>query len=439
MAPEPDVPAAEGPAVPRMRGLWSVMHVAPPDGVDAPPADVEPPPPSAASETPPPVELDEAAVEAILMPEGKSLWEVMAHQAHEASSHAAPAPSAATERVASPVVTPAAAIGPIQAEPRRKRSSREEAATGTGTLWLGLASLPLAGLTYFPGLIAAAPLAITGFLAMVGAALTITARDRLPGALTKGLVGMIAAALGLAAGPFVIAPWGNADRNQRSILTTQQHLETIGGGLANHLTETGWYPVGGTRLPDAQGRPKGGHGWMTRLLPYIDRRDLYERILLQRSYDDPVNRAVMGTEIETYYAAGGQRKKLAGGYAVAHFAGVGGKLVTTTGQSADAGIFGLARPVRAADLIDGQATTIIVGEVPGGYAPWGDPENWRVVTKGLNRDTRGFGNTAGTGAMLLFADGSVRFLPNSTDVDLLKRLTTRNGREAIDPAEFESR
>lgn len=170
---------------------------------------------------------------------------------------------------------------------------------------------------------------------------------------------------------------------------------------------------------------------MTRLLPYIDQAAVYSQIQLDLPYDSPANRPAMGMPIETYYAAGGDRRTVANGFAVAHFSGVGGSIIAASGEELPAGIFDPRRPIRQREILDGLSQTWVVGEIPGGYPPWGDPENWRTVSKGINRDARGFGNAAGTGAMLLFADGSVRFFGNQTDVNLLKKLSTRDARDLV--------
>ncbi|OYW15708.1 MAG: hypothetical protein B7Z55_14820 [Planctomycetales bacterium 12-60-4] len=299
-------------------------------------------------------------------------------------------------------------------------------------LALGIIAVPLSGFAFLPGVIPSSPSAACGLIA-VGLAMLVWTQAR-AGSLPRirSAAGGLAALIALMAGPLIFAPWGNAYRDRQSVRATQLHLELIGHGLQRHLEDLGAYPIGGTRITDAQGRRRGGHGWMTHLLPYIDNSAVYNRIHLDLPYDDPANRPALGTPIETYFSADGDRRLIANVFAASHYAGVGGTVVTTRGEELGAGIFDLGRAYREGDLVDGLANTWIVGEIPGGYPPWGDPENWRSVKKGINRDPEGFGNVAGTGAMCLFADGSVRFLSNKTDVDLLRRLSTRDGHDLSD-------
>lgn len=391
MSADDPPPAPQDAEPPRLRGLWDVM---------------------AARE-----ESDEAAA---LPDEGEtrphSLWQVMG-----ATADAEP-DTAATPAEWPPVDAPAdIEIPPARPQPAVRSTGREGWAIAAGML-----AVPASGLAYWPGLAASLPGAAIGFLAIWFAVETVLSTTAPPAARKRAVCGGALGCLALLLGPFVFTPWGNATRDRVTVQGTRKHLQQIGVGLQRHQQAVGTYPPGGTELIDKDGRRRGGHGWMTFLLPHIGQAALFARVDLARPYDDPANRLALATPIEEFYAAGGDRRPVGDGYAVAHFAGVGGRVTTPDGQTFAAGIFGLDSAVRPEDLTDGRSQTWIVGELPGGYPPWGDPENWRTVTRGLNRDARGFGNAAGTGAMALFADGSVRFLSNQTDRELLQRLSTRD-------------
>jgi len=165
---------------------------------------------------------------------------------------------------------------------------------------------------------------------------------------------------------------------------------------------------------------------MAALLPFVGERLLYDRIDFSQAYDEPVNRPAMSQPVVGYYAAGGSRALNGGGLAVSHFSGVGGDVKSPRGETQAAGVFRAGKPLSAEDVTDGLASTLMAGELGGRYPAWGDPENFRVPGSGLNKDANGFGNTARTGALLLFADGHVKFFPNVTDAEVLRRLSTRN-------------
>lgn len=456
--PDSETPSSGEPPRQRLRGLWDVMGQpvdALPDGVAGVESDVvaEGVAAEIAGENAPSQPGVEDAPAEETRPAGKSLWSVMGSPV----STPAPDPIPAAPAAASPseldfgdyddyedddeIVPEPAAVVPedVQAAPSAVPVSLTEASVSATTrksgspdrwsLVLGVSAVPFAALAYFPSTLWSLPSAACSFAALWLTLLVWTKSRVNRREQCQSAVGGLAAVLALMTGPLVFAPLGNAVRDHQSIGVTQLHLEEIGRGLQQHHQEHGTYPIGGTRMTDASGKRRGGHGWMTRLLPFIGQTVVYNEIELEQPYDAPVNRPALGTPIETYYAAQGDRSPVANGFAVAHFAGVGGKVRTTRGEELGAGIFGLGNPFREQDLRDGLSNTWIVGEIPGGYPPWGDPENWRTVKKGINRDSEGFGNAAGTGAMCLFADGSVRFLGNRTDVDLLRRYSTRDGND----------
>lgn len=49
---------------------------------------------------------------------------------------------------------------------------------------------------------------------------------------------------------------------------------------------------------DAMGKPL--HSWRTLILPFMERRDLYETIDLSKPWDDPANRAAFETSVQAY-------------------------------------------------------------------------------------------------------------------------------------------
>lgn len=337
-----------------------------------------------------------------------------------AESAASPISAAATSALES--------TGTAARQPVLRGAAAQRTSGGWAALLLGLLALPLSGFAFLSGMFGGLPSALCGF-ASLGLTFSVWTQSRSSSAArARASVGGALALIGLVLGPFVIAPAGNAHREDLAIRPTQRNLAAIGQGLDAHHQEHDAYPVGGTVML-LDGRRRGGHSWMTRLLPYIDQTAVYEQIQLDLPYDDDANLAAMGVPIESYFAAGGDRKPLAGKYAVSHFAGVGGMLTSSTGERLPAGIFEQNRAVRQRDLLRGLSQSWIVGELPGGYPPWGDSENWRTVTRGLNRDTRGFGNAAGNGAVLLFADGQARFFSNKTDPALLQRLSARGEHE----------
>lgn len=80
------------------------------------------------------------------------------------------------------------------------------------------------------------------------------------------------------------------------------------------------------------------------------------------------------------------------------------------------------RASRRAGLGDA-SNTILAGEVGEGFKPWGDPTNLRDPGLGVNKVPGGFGGPLGSGANFVFMDGSVRFLRDTTSLEVLRRLS----------------
>ena len=295
----------------------------------------------------------------------------------------------------------------------------------------GLASLGLSVLALRPEVWMRLPGLVMGFYAMMLGYLSLT--ETHPSQRPRNVVWLSTTAIlsgivGIVLGPLYFSEWGRAMRDSRGSWQTRQHLAQIGQALKQHHDQHGSFPAGGTFELLPSKKQQGLHGWMTFLLPHVGEGRVYEMIDLSKPFDGVENRPAMGKEISVFYADGGDRTRIGQGFAVAHFAGVGGEMETEMGI-VQAGIFDPDRPIRREDVTDGLAKTLAAGELAGNFPPWGDPANLRTVGRGLNKEINGFGNARGNGALFLFADGSVEFFGNRTDAKVLQQLSSRNGQE----------
>ncbi len=101
-----------------------------------------------------------------------------------------------------------------------------------------------------------------------------------------------------------------------------------------------------------------------------------------------------------------------------------------------AGIFGYDRQTRMADIKDGATNTMMLAETTSANGPWtaGGPATVRGVDPGRRPyigSGRQFGGSHRGGAVVAFADGSVRFLNDTMDPNIFEALTTIAGAEAL--------
>ena len=194
------------------------------------------------------------------------------------------------------------------------------------------------------------------------------------------------------------------------------NLKQIGLGLYNYHDAYSSFPPGGTF--DAVGRPL--HGWQTMLLPFSERKELFDQIDLGVPWDDLRNAPPFRTEVFFFLNPPIRETKDKAGYALSHYAGnallLGGDVL---------------RSMRS--VTDGASSTIMAGEIAGEFQPWGYPMNWRDPALGINRSPEGFGSPYPGGANFLFVDGSVKFIKNSVDPRVFQSLGTPAGYERVSP------
>jgi prepilin-type processing-associated H-X9-DG protein len=113
-------------------------------------------------------------------------------------------------------------------------------------------------------------------------------------------------------------------------------------------------------------------------------------------------------------------------------AGVGENAASLPAYAPQAGIFGYDRSTRLADIHDGTSNTLLLMETAWENGPW--TAGGQPTMRGLDPKRqpylgggRLFGGTHSAGAGAAFADGSVRFLPDSMRPEVLEDLATIAG------------
>jgi prepilin-type processing-associated H-X9-DG protein len=117
-------------------------------------------------------------------------------------------------------------------------------------------------------------------------------------------------------------------------------------------------------------------------------------------------------------------------------AGLGTDAPTLPAGHPRAGMFGYNRRTRMADITDGAGTTMLLAETTTANGPWtaGGPSTVRGLDPGRSPyvGNRGqFGGAHPGGAMVAFADGSVRFFRDTIDPKVFEAISTVAGGESL--------
>jgi len=203
--------------------------------------------------------------------------------------------------------------------------------------------------------------------------------------------------------PIVESDW---DAPQRA--ASKRNLEQIGVALSAYHDANHTFPPGGSM--DRWG--VAYHSWQTHLLPFLERKDLYQRIDFTRPWVDTVNREIFQESLRSFLNPGVQTQdeQDSNGFACSHYA-------------ANSRILALGRGISIEEISDGTSMTIIAGEAAGRFRAWGDPVNFRDPSMGINVSPSGFGSPYAGGAHFLMADGRAQFINEHIDPDVLDALS----------------
>ncbi|MFI4875928.1 MAG: DUF1559 domain-containing protein [Blastopirellula sp. JB062] len=268
------------------------------------------------------------------------------------------------------------------------------------------------------------------------------------------------------------------------------NLKQVGLSFHNYADVNKGFPqariTGPATLPDGSSVPNTVHsGWPTAILPYIEQgnvNDLYDH---NQPFFATDNREAINTFIPIFVCPStpNSERKVPLGYGptdmqiIADATGAPGdyyvRLQTirnSQGHKASAG-FDSNKANKLANFTDGLSNTVLVGEIAArpqlyhkrkaqagqftaqqGWACWAGPQALRLYTYSPD-GTQEQVDTAGSetfyscvincaneqgiysfhpgGANVGLCDGSVRFLPETTDVDMVMAMHTRDGQEVI--------
>ena len=190
----------------------------------------------------------------------------------------------------------------------------------------------------------------------------------------------------------------------------------IGLAIRGYVARHGSFPPAFSR--DKAGKPL--LSWRVLILPYMGQSALYDRFHLDEPWHTPPNKALIA-KMPTTYRCPSQSVDLRQGKT---------RYLAARGK---ASIFPGTETVKIRDVTDSASNTIMVVDAGDANAViWTKPDDWEVDP---DPDTRAvFSSHAArfdNGSYFIFADGSVRFLHETTSPRLLRALLTRNGGEIL--------
>ena len=199
---------------------------------------------------------------------------------------------------------------------------------------------------------------------------------------------------------------------QRS--ASKNNLKQIGLALHNYHDTYGVLPPGSIQAENGTDH----QSWMYSILPYVEQNPLFTQIDPDYPWNSPQDISSYKMELPTYLNPALEQRSDTAGFGYAHYAG-------------NSHLFEPNKSWRFRDIKDGLANTIMVGEVKDNLVPWGAPGNVRDPALGINKGPHTFGSPFQGGAQFLLGDGSVRFISENVDPNVLKALSTPDKREPI--------
>jgi hypothetical protein len=204
-----------------------------------------------------------------------------------------------------------------------------------------------------------------------------------------------------------INDWFDANKVQREL--AQGYLKLISRGFMKFYREHGYFPSVSTKIRGAA-LPLS---WRVAILPHVGYEKLYAQYNLDEPWDSEHNKALLTQMPEIYRHPGSWRKSNETN--VVSFVGE-----TATGTG--------GQPVRLdVEFRDDPALTVLVAESASSI-PWTKPDDLRFAA---DEPLPSIGGLRTEGWYAVFADGSLKFVPANTSIDVIAALLTRNGGESV--------
>ncbi len=215
---------------------------------------------------------------------------------------------------------------------------------------------------------------------------------------------------------------------------SKNNLKQIALAMHNYADTYRGFPQGA--IPNPELDVDEQLSWMVSILPYMEQGNLYDRIDQKQAWNSDANELPAMTSISLYLNPGSTHVGTSD-HASTDYVGIGGLGARAPYQQKvdkKSGIFSYVRKTGFREITDGTSNTMMVAEASRSGAPWtAATQTVRPLTQQpYINGPDGIGGPYVGGCNVAFADGSVRFLSEDIDPNVMEALSTIAGGEVVD-------
>ena len=197
------------------------------------------------------------------------------------------------------------------------------------------------------------------------------------------------------------------------LFVSKNNLRQIGLALNNYHDM--WNTIPPASIASADGTIQLTPGFA--ILPFLDNAKLYNQVVAAGGMSSPQNQALLSQPL-FYWKSPAASHDATG--PDAHFAW-------------NSNVFKPEKTMQMSDIKDGWTNTLAIGEVMAGFKPWYAADNTRDPSLGFGATPEKFGGPFSGGVHFITMDGSVKFISDKIDPQVLKAISTPNGGETVAP------